>query len=174
MASIHTRTGTAQIWIKFTHPHTGALEPSGLPLPQATSRRRTCSSHNHMAKRPKTLRVRIPPYVHPRTSWRKSLHAEMLAAAKTRGIVYSSRDKLELSVILYLDQVQLRFHDVDNRLKDIMDALQGRAGGPNAVRRLQPLVPNDHQIYRVMIEKRPPPGQSHGLGHLVVRKYRAE
>ena len=38
-------------------------------------------------------------------------------------------DKLELIVILYMNQDPLRWQDVDNRLKDIMDALQGRAGG---------------------------------------------
>jgi hypothetical protein len=33
-------------------------------------------------------------------------------------------------------------------------------------------VPNDRQIYRVIIEKSVPPWQSRGLGHLWVRKLR--
>lgn len=53
-----------------------------------------------------------------------------------------------------------------------MDALQGRVGGPKAIRRLQQIIPNDHQIYRVVIEKMLPPGQSHGMGLLVIRKYK--
>jgi hypothetical protein len=35
-------------------------------------------------------------------------------------------------------------------LKDILDALQGRAGGSKKIRRLAPLIPNDSQIYRVI------------------------
>jgi len=125
-----------------------------------------------MPKHRQTLRVRIPPYQYPRTAWRRSLHAELNAAAKLRRVAYGPKDKLELIVVLYLDAVQLDFHDVDNRLKDIMDALQGRAGGSGSNHPLRPIVPNDHQIWRVLIEKRLPPGQSHGMGHLVVRKYR--
>lgn len=125
-----------------------------------------------MPKHRQTLRVRIPPYQYPRTAWRRSLHAELDAEAMKRGVAYGPKDKLELIVVLYLDAVRLDFHDVDNRLKDIMDALQGRAGGPKSKRTLRAIVPNDHQIWRVLIEKRLPPGQSHGMGHLVVRKYR--
>lgn len=63
-------------------------------------------------------------------------------------------------------------HDIDNRLKDIMDALQGRAGGPKSRKALTPIITNHNQIYRVIIEKSAPPKQSHGLGHLTIRKYR--
>lgn len=52
-----------------------------------------------------------------------------------------------------------------------MGALQGRTGGTKKRPRLTPIIPNDHQIYRVTIEKMKPPGQSHGMGHLIVRKY---
>jgi hypothetical protein len=61
---------------------------------------------------------------------------------------------------------------VDNRLKDIMDALQGRLGAPKAVRRKAPIIINDYQIWRVVIEKGEPPPQSRGLGHLTIRPYR--
>jgi hypothetical protein len=71
-----------------------------------------------------------------------------------------------------MNESELSFHDVDNRLKDILDALQGRAGGSKKVRTLVPIIPNDNQIYRVMIEKAPPPWQSKGFGHLTLRKYR--
>jgi len=66
---------------------------------------------------------------------------------------------------------RLAIHDLDNRLKDIMDALQGRAGGSKAQPTLSPVIPNDRQIYRVIIEKKEPPQQSRGLGHLIIRKY---
>ena len=67
----------------------------------------------------------------------------------------------------------VRFHDVDNRLKDVMDALQGRAGGPKSRRPLPPIVPNDRQVRRVVVEKMVAPKQSGGSGHLTIRACRA-
>lgn len=86
-------------------------------------------------------------------------------------IVYTPSDKLELKVVLYLKDNALFVHDVDNRLKDIMDALQGRAGGKKGRSKLNPIIPNDNQIFRVTIEKMAPPKQSLSMGHLVVRNY---
>ena len=125
-----------------------------------------------MTKRRQTLRMRIPPYFHPRNEWRCSIHKELAAKAKALGVVYKPKDKLELIVTLYLDGTALQFHDIDNRLKDIMDAMQGRAGGPKSSRLLTPIIRNDRQVFKVTIEKKIPPGQSHGMGHLVVKKYR--
>lgn len=71
-----------------------------------------------------------------------------------------------------MNSTALSFHDVDNRLKDIMDALQGRAGGSKKIRRWTPIIPNDKQIYRVTIEKALPPKQSKGLGHLVIIRHK--
>lgn len=125
-----------------------------------------------MAKRRQSLRVRIPPYRYPRNAWRESIHAEVVATAQSRGIAYQPEDELELVITLHLDEAGLKHHDVDNRLKDIMDALQGRAGGPKSTHRLKHVIPNDHQIYKVTIEKMLAPGPSHGIGHLVIRKYK--
>lgn len=116
--------------------------------------------------------MRIPSYQHPRNAWRESIHAEVVKAAQARGVSYQPGDKLELNVILYMGESGLCFQDVDNRLKDIMDALQGRAGGSKSKHRLSPLIPNDHQVFRVSVEKKSPPKQSHGMGHLVIRKYK--
>lgn len=77
-----------------------------------------------------------------------------------------------MALVLYFDGVAIGFHDVDNRLKDILDALQGRMGGPKAARRYQPLIPNDSQIFRVTITKKLPPPQSHGLGHVTIARHR--
>jgi len=52
-----------------------------------------------------------------------------------------------------------------------MDALQGHVGGSKKMHQLSALIPNDHQIYRIVAEKSLPPKQSHGLGHLVINKY---
>ncbi len=94
-----------------------------------------------------------------------------MTALKDKGIEYATDQKLELHITLYLAEPEIRFHDVDNRLKDIMDSLQGRMGGSKREQRFKRIIPNDRQIYKVTIEKRQPPIQSHGLGHLEIRKY---
>ena len=125
-----------------------------------------------MAKRRQTARVRIPSYRYPRNVWRELIHAEVTKCVRSRKIKYNHKDKLELIITLYLDEKPLQFHDVDNRLKDIMDALQGRVGGSKSQHKVPPIIPNDHQIYRVTIEKMLPPKQSHGMGHLIITKYK--
>ena len=99
------------------------------------------------------------------------MHTTISSTASKAGISYRSSDKLELKVKLYIDGAAISFHDVDNRLKDIMDALQGRAGGSKKLRTLSPIIPNDKQIYRVTIEKALPPKQSKGMGHLVITRH---
>ena len=126
-----------------------------------------------MPKRKLTLKVRIPPYESPRNLWRKEIHKAVVEQEVKTGVRYKPEDKLEVIVRIYLDDRKLHSIDVDNRLKDILDALQGRAGGTKKIATMKPIVPNDRQIYRVTIEKMFPPKQSHGLGHLVVRKYHA-
>jgi hypothetical protein len=62
-------------------------------------------------------------------------------------------------------------HDVDNRLKDILDALQGRFGRSKSSRRL---IENDRKVCRVVMEKQEIPkllGRDAG-GRLMVRPYR--
>ena len=125
-----------------------------------------------MAKRRLKLHVRIPPYRPTRNSWRRKLHRAIVAAQTQHRVKYAPDDLLELDVRLYMRAHDLKSHDVDNRLKDLMDALQGRAGGPKAQRRLAAVIPNDRQVFRILMEKAPPPWQSRGLGHLIVRKLR--
>jgi hypothetical protein len=76
---------------------------------------------------------------------------------------------LEIRIVLYLEDNKLAIQDVDNRLKDIMDSLQGRAGGPKSEHTLRAIIPNDRQVFRVIIEKKEPPKQSRGWGHLTIR-----
>ena len=125
-----------------------------------------------MAKRPLKLNIRIPPYENPRNAWRKKLHKIALKRQRRSPVRYLEDDHLEVAVRLYISGSGLSIHDVDNRLKDILDALQGRAGGSKAKRTLLPIIPNDRQVYRVIIEKAEPPHQSKGFGHLTIRKFR--
>ncbi len=54
---------------------------------------------------------------------------------------------------MYSDGKKLQIIDVDNRLKDILDALLGRAGGGRKIAAMKPVIQNNNQIYRVVIEK---------------------
>jgi len=144
-------------------------------LPVAQRRRRHAESVLPavvMPKRPLKLKVRIPPYVSPRNVWRRRLHEAVTDAQRATGVAYRETDQLEVEVRLYLEEPALFVHDVDNRLKDILDALQGRAGGPKSQQTLAPVIPNDRQVYRVVIDKSAPPKQSRGMGHLTVRRLR--
>jgi Holliday junction resolvase RusA-like endonuclease len=122
-----------------------------------------------MKKPTTTLKIRLPEYKAPRMKWRKAIHNELLK----KDIIYpATKLKLELLITLYLPESDLKKHDVDNRLKDIMDALQGRIGGTKRATAYKQIIQNDNVIYRVTIAKEEPPKQSRGLGHLIVRKYK--
>ena len=82
-----------------------------------------------MPKPRKTLRVPLPPYLAPRLAWRRGLLSVVRAAKRNRHIAYDESDRLALTVRLYLTGRNLDRIDVDNRLKDVMDALQGQIGG---------------------------------------------
>lgn len=123
-----------------------------------------------MAKRPLRLKIRIPPYRTPRNAWRRKLHRAISEQQRKSAVSYHPTDRLEVEARFYMNDTALGFHDVDNRLKDILDALQGRAGGPKNRRTLRPIIPNDQQVYRVIIEKARVSWQSHGMGHLAIRR----
>lgn len=125
-----------------------------------------------MGKRPFTLKIRIPQYAPSRNEWRRKIHAELVRTLNSHSIEYTEDDKIELRIILYMRKNEIVFHDVDNRLKDIMDALQGRMGGSKKKHEFKRIISNDKQIYKVTIEKRTPPKQSLGLGHLLIREYK--
>jgi Holliday junction resolvase RusA-like endonuclease len=125
-----------------------------------------------MPKARQKLKFRLPEYVSPRNAWRKEIHKAAMAAVKKQKVSYPEDAKLAVEVKLYLRDRAIEIHDVDNRLKDILDALQGRMGGSKAVRRFVPIIHNDRQVYRVVITKSSPPGQSHGLGHVSISRMR--
>jgi hypothetical protein len=124
-----------------------------------------------MAKQPSTLKIRIPPYRAPRNKWRKEIHKAVERIRITKKVTYTTSDKLKVIIRLYLREKEILVHDIDNRLKDILDALQGRASGTKIKPTLKPLIPNDNQIYRVEVQKTIPPKQSLGMGHLTIKKF---
>lgn len=93
---------------------------------------------------------------------------------ESRSVTYRNDDLLEISIILYLDNKACKIHDLDNRAKDVLDALQGRMGGSKAVRTVEWLVPNDRQFARMSVRKTLPPKQSHSQGHVTVSKLRRQ
>lgn len=126
-----------------------------------------------MAKQPLKLKVRLPEYHYPRNAWRREVRTAVRRRMKEKEIRYTNKDKLEIYVRLYFEEPKLSMVDVDNRLKDVMDALQGQVGRAGKKRsRPKQIIPNDSQIYRVTVEKSLPPWQSHDLGHLTIKKYR--
>jgi Holliday junction resolvase RusA-like endonuclease len=123
-----------------------------------------------MAKRPLKLSIYIPAYNRTRNDWRRLIHAEVIKSQRKSPVRYEAGDRLEVQCRLYLNTWALAHHDVDNRLKDILDALQGRAGGPKNKRTLAAIIPNDRQIYRVIIEKFPCQEGSDGWGVVTIRR----
>ena len=104
-----------------------------------------------MAKRRFTISATLPAYLPPRNEWRRRVHAAVLEAQTFRGVGYRESDQLELRVSLFGPR-DLDIHEVDERVKDIADALEGRIAGRRSRRRIAPIV-SGGQIQRVILEK---------------------
>jgi len=129
-----------------------------------------------MARARKTLKIKLPTRTDSnRSSWRKRVLAEGVAAVKKANIIYTREDILEVKATVYLTGRQFEKIDVDNLLKDLCDALQGQPGGEG--RKLtgtrDRVIWNDRQIRRATIEKRTRPTKlsSAAGGFLVIAPY---
>ncbi len=124
-----------------------------------------------MAKRRFTISATLPAYAPPRNEWRRRVHAAVLEAQTGRGVGYRESDRLELRISLHLGPRDLDVHETDERVKDIVDALEGRIAGRRSRRRIAPIV-TAGQILRVVLEKdvRVPRGRP--LGQLTISRYR--
>ncbi len=124
-----------------------------------------------MPKRRFSIGVQLPAYARPRNEWRRRVHAAVLEALARRGVGYQDADRLEIRLQLALDARPLDVHAVDERVKDVIDALGGRIAGPRSRRRIAPIVA-DEQIARIVLEKtrRRAPGRA--LGELAISRYR--
>jgi Holliday junction resolvase RusA-like endonuclease len=125
-----------------------------------------------VAKNRKTISIILPTYQKDRRQWRRDILDNVLGAALAAGVQYDREDHLEVVVLLYLKKgKRLLIHDVDNRLKDILDALQGKFRSSKSFTKT-PLIGNDNQIYRVLIEKQQPPKRyPFAGGRLLIRPY---
>jgi Holliday junction resolvase RusA-like endonuclease len=116
-----------------------------------------------MPKRKVKLEISLPPYPERKTargpgrpgmSWRRDVYKAIMSAAAIRGVERFEGVQLECNVVVYMRAGRLKVQDVDNLVKHIFDALQGRLGGPKGGKRRSAVVPNDSQIRRVCVEKR--------------------
>jgi hypothetical protein len=124
-----------------------------------------------MAKRRFTISATLPAYAPPRNEWRRRVHAAVLEAQTVRGVGYGESDQLELRISLFLGQRDLDIHEIDERLKDIVDALEGRIAGRRSRRRIAPIVTRG-QVRRVIIDKDTRTLRGRPLGLLTVARYR--
>ena len=125
-----------------------------------------------MAKRRFTIGATLPSYAPPRNEWRRRVHAAVLEAQTFRGVGYREGDRLELRVSLFLGGRSLDVHEIDERVKDILDALGGRIAGPRSRRRIAPIIPLPDQIRRIILEKDTRSLRGRPLGQLTISRYR--
>src|SRR5713226_5451320 len=125
-----------------------------------------------MAKRRFTISATLPAYAPPRNEWRRRVHAAVLEAQTFRGVGYGESDQLELRISLFLGQRDLDIHEIDERLKDIVDALEGRIAGRRSRRRIAPIVTRG-QIRRIVLAKQEHWSQrGRPFGLLTIARYR--
>ena len=125
-----------------------------------------------MRKQRKKLTVRIPNFMTNSMAWRKAINTAVVKAQDRAGVQYSSDDKFDVEIRFYLRNRKLTILDLDNRLKDVGDALQGFMGEKGKSRALTPIIPNDNQIYRLVAEKRLPPKKDlAAFSVITIRRY---
>jgi Holliday junction resolvase RusA-like endonuclease len=128
-----------------------------------------------MAKSSLTVAARIPNFMKDSVAWRRAIHAAVGQARDEAGIRYSTTDKLDVQIRLHLTNPKLTVLDLDNRLKDIFDALQGFMHDKGGSGECQPIIPNDNQIYRVVVEKRLAPKATRAAeSRITIRRYVAD
>jgi|SRR5712692_1858523 len=125
-----------------------------------------------MAKRGLKLSVRIPNFMSDSKAWRRAINAAIVKVQKQGTVQYANTDKLEVEIRFYLRNSKLTKLDLDNRLKDVLDALQGMIGEKGKSGELPAIIPNDNQVYRLIAEKRlPPKANLEALSTIVIRRY---
>jgi Holliday junction resolvase RusA-like endonuclease len=126
------------------------------------------------------LQCALPQYQTDRKKWRRGILERAREALDGRGRVWADTGPFEVIVLLYLSPgKQFEKHDVDNRLKDVLDALQGAffAKKHGKARHRQRLIRNDSSVCRVVVEKQSVPKKYKNRpavapgGRLIVRPY---
>jgi hypothetical protein len=126
-----------------------------------------------VAKRRFSITVPLPAYARPRNEWRRRVHGAVLDVQTRRGVGYRESDQLEVRISLPLGDRPLDIHEIDERVKDVIDALEGRIAGPRSRRRIAPIVPSSDQIRRIVLEKEPGQARRRALGELAISRFLA-
>jgi hypothetical protein len=101
------------------------------------------------------------------------VHGAVLDVQTRRGVGYRESDQLEVRISLPLGDRPLDMHEIDERVKDVIDALEGRIAGPRSRRRIAPIVPSADQIRRIVLEKEPRRTRRRALGELSISRFHA-
>ncbi len=125
-----------------------------------------------MAKRRFSITAVLPQYSPPRNEWRRRVHAAVLEAQTRRGVGYRETDRVEVRITLAIGDRPLEIHEIEERIKDTLDALEGRIAGPRSRRRIAPIIPDADQIRRIVIEKAPARGRARAVGQVAIGRYR--
>ena len=120
-----------------------------------------------------SITVPLPAYARPRNEWRRRVHGAVLDVQTRRGVGYRDNDQLEIRISLALGDRPLDIHEIDERVKDVIDALEGRIAGPRSRRRIAPIVPSSDQIRRIVLEKEPRRARRRALGERAISRFRA-
>jgi len=99
------------------------------------------------------------------------MHAAVLEAQTFRGVGYRESDQLELRLSLFLGQRDLDVHDTDERVKDVVDALEGSIAGRRRRRRIAPIVLSG-QVRRIILEKDTRSLRGRPFAQLTISRYR--
>ena len=106
--------------------------------------------------------------------WKTAIYNAVADAQWRARVRYSESDKLDVEVCFYLRGHKLTKLDLDNRMKQVGDALQGFINDKGAGGRT-PIIPNDNQIYRLTAEKRLPAKQNlEALSTITIRAYNGD
>ena len=128
-----------------------------------------------MPKRKLKVVAKIPNYIVDEVGWKRAIYNAVTKAQRDAGVIYSDNDKLEVEIRFHLTGHKLTKLDIDNRLKQVGDALQGFINDKGALsngRKRKPISPNDNQIYRWSAEKRLPSKHDRGApSTIIIRAY---
>lgn len=109
------------------------------------------------------LHITLPKYTADDAAWAEAIRVAARAEITARGFSYSREDRLQVELLFYM-RGGLAKRDVDNRIKQVLDALKGTSG----------VFPDDNQVFRIVAEKRELPAdtdKSNG-GWLTVELFR--
>lgn len=128
-----------------------------------------------MRKSRQKVVAKIPMYVPDSIMWKQHIYDAVRKAQRLAGVRYSKEAKLDVDVRFYFRGHKLTKLDLDNRLKQVGDALQGfihDKGGKKGSTKRTPIIPNDNQIYRLTAEKRLPSKRyPDSLSTITIRRY---